>query len=483
MSSIDVYYHYYYRGVQQSGTYCVFDVDRWWPYPPRGSPRRCLLGNHTRLTSFLHVHGPLRRSFALGIPFERALKFHRWFGRAALVVMVVHGLGMVVEYTRNGQFEKLLTYSTGFATVSLACFLVMYLPSLCRRSSYEVFANLHAVFVLPALAFAGLHMAALGPYVIPALIVVVPDYLYFRWNLARHKVPVVAAVHLPGRVLRLDLHAPSLKSKPGQWVYVTVPEISRTQAHPFSICLTDNSDGSDKVGDETTSTITLFVKDMGPDTFSGRLYNSVPVSAFGASAGSGGSAAATRVSGDASALSSSSACVLSHHQRSAPPFSVCCDGPYGRPSVETIGADAIVLVAGGIGATPIVAHLQSLLRQPDREVTITFSWVFREERATEWFGDVIEDATADSRVDLDLCCTSDSFVAPTESLSSATQRVVSAGRPDYRRILTRVKESGAKRAVVLVCGPSGLVSAVHEAANSCSSAAFAVEVGAETFLF
>jgi len=31
--------------------------------------------------------------------------------------MVVHGLGMVVEYTRNGEFEKLLTYSTGFATV------------------------------------------------------------------------------------------------------------------------------------------------------------------------------------------------------------------------------------------------------------------------------------------------------------------------------------------------------------------------------
>ena len=292
-------------------------------------------------------------------------------------------------------------------------------------------------------------MAALAPYVIPALIVVVPDYLFFRWNLVRNKAAVVAAARLPGRVLRLDLDLPGRKPEPGQWVYVSVPEISRTQAHPFSVCLPGTKDKG--------SPVTLFIKDMGKDTFSGQLFDLVPMPAFASKS-------------DETSVSVSD---------EARPFTVAVDGPYGRPSVDVDDAVAVVLVAGGIGATPIVSHLVSFLRDANRDVAVTFSWVFREERAVEWFPDVLADATADDRVDVSLHCTSLS----SSGSASASGLVVSSGRPDYQDLFDEVKESGVARAVVLVCGPAGLVTSVYDAANACSSSSFAIDVSAETFLF
>ncbi|KAJ2666973.1 hypothetical protein IW148_000392 [Coemansia sp. RSA 1199] len=75
--------------------------------------------------------------------------------------------------------------------------------------------------------------------------------------------------------------------------------------------------------------------------------------------------------------------------------SIMVDGPYGAPTQQVFDYDHIVLVAGGIGVTPMSSVLKSLYYQLTqaphtcRIRKVYFLWVCRKVQALEWFQDLL----------------------------------------------------------------------------------------------
>ncbi|KAJ2887949.1 hypothetical protein GGI21_006792, partial [Coemansia aciculifera] len=75
---------------------------------------------------------------------------------------------------------------------------------------------------------------------------------------------------------------------------------------------------------------------------------------------------------------------------------IMIDGPYGSPTQHVFDYDHIVLIAGGIGVTPMSSVLKSLYYQltsvpqhKRRIVKVYFLWVCRDIQALEWFQDLL----------------------------------------------------------------------------------------------
>ncbi|KAJ2746465.1 hypothetical protein GGI20_001308 [Coemansia sp. BCRC 34301] len=74
---------------------------------------------------------------------------------------------------------------------------------------------------------------------------------------------------------------------------------------------------------------------------------------------------------------------------------IMVDGPYGAPTQQVFDYEHIVLIAGGIGVTPMSSVLKSLYYQltnaqhQRRIVKVYFLWVCRDIQALEWFQDLL----------------------------------------------------------------------------------------------
>ncbi|KAJ2810658.1 hypothetical protein H4S07_002548 [Coemansia furcata] len=74
---------------------------------------------------------------------------------------------------------------------------------------------------------------------------------------------------------------------------------------------------------------------------------------------------------------------------------IMIDGPYGAPTQQVFDYEHVVLIAGGIGVTPMSSVLKSLYYQltnaahERRIVKVYFLWVCRDIQALEWFQDLL----------------------------------------------------------------------------------------------
>ncbi|KAJ2058464.1 hypothetical protein GGI17_005015 [Coemansia sp. S146] len=74
---------------------------------------------------------------------------------------------------------------------------------------------------------------------------------------------------------------------------------------------------------------------------------------------------------------------------------IMIDGPYGAPTQQVFDYEHIVLIAGGIGVTPMSSVLKSLYYQltsaqhERRIVKVYFLWVCRDIQSLEWFQDLL----------------------------------------------------------------------------------------------
>ena len=106
-------------------------------------------------------------------------------------------------------------------------------------------------------------------------------------------------------VTRLEMCQHGFSHQPGQYLFLNIPAISTTQWHPFSVSSCCNQ-----------ATFTCHIKNMGDEQFTGQLYRMVSRNI---------------------------------------PIKVNVDGPYGALSLRPDDYDVIILVAGGIGITPMIS--------------------------------------------------------------------------------------------------------------------------------
>nr|CAJ2477625.1 unnamed protein product [Leishmania braziliensis] len=284
----------------------------------------------------------------LGVSRDGMLWFHRAVGYAMLAATVGHVVAFYVSYAsfgylmqnlntvanrvcKKGVFDDysvlVATWTTWFLLIAMGIFGLSFI----RRRYYELFYYTHLAatyMTLPAMVF---HASAGWMYLLPGMTIFLADQLVRLWQ----RTAVVRIVHarvisedttelafsVPGRWDMQRVH-------PGQYVLVCVPELTALQWHPFTLINLVDEESVAVKSSKVSAAGTVFyvhVKSMGPKTWTGRLYD-----------------------------------LVSRGEE----ITMAVEGPCGTP-VDYRHYDDIVLVAGGIGATPCVSILGSLMRQFD----------------------------------------------------------------------------------------------------------------------
>ncbi|KNC51170.1 uncharacterized protein AMSG_06521 [Thecamonas trahens ATCC 50062] len=384
------------------------------------------------------------------LPFERRLKFHRVFGAVFLTVASAHGAWMAIR-TKFGHFSVGGVSLAG--AVALGLFAVMGVGALptIRRHHFGVFRALHWLQV-PAVIAALVHVPGI------ALYLAVPGSLWLALLLARTvrawrgrrraKLSV-----LPGEATEISLMWPHewAAPRPGSYAFLRVGSVAWAAWHPFSVVDFEPSTRHVRF-------IVKVVHHTHAQSWTAKLH----------------------------ALA----------ERGASP-SIWIDGAYGELSLSHAAlaqCSHVVLVAGGVGVTPMASILQHVAdTEADSVQRVTFVWTSRSmaDVCTPWIGSTLEHA---GRVLGPRLTTSffHSAPPPSRSISSSSSDSASSsssaiatfewtpGRPDLDRLLAEVQATGspARAVLVAVCGPPSLCDAAIAAGTEHG---FTVHV--ETFRF
>jgi len=208
---------------------------------------------------------------ALGMSWERAVKYHRWVGYYSVAIMVVHSLSYVGVWTHGdnhpdfdpeGQMlaQNLVPWYCSknecdedqarmlriniYGAITLVLILVMTIFSLpsIRRTRFELFYYIHHLFIL-VVFFVCLHYKGAIIYIIPGIAIYGVDKLMGLYSY--RKAAPVATRMLSSDVLEVSFNTkPGVQYKAGDYVFLNVPSVSHLQWHPFSITSAPAANGS-----------------------------------------------------------------------------------------------------------------------------------------------------------------------------------------------------------------------------------------------
>ncbi|GLE09970.1 hypothetical protein PINS_up021943 [Pythium insidiosum] len=246
--------------------------------------------------------------------FERIVKFHRWLGMALSIATLVHliqALSVVTATSSTKYGEVVPLY--GFIAFLSFIGIGVTANEFVRRSFYEVFYFVHRVLSLVGFVFAILHVPkVVGPAVAVPLAFYGISLLmrWFRTMTMTQQATVSVNSHSMTTTLVLTSTEKTRKlaqtMRPCSYFWVRVPTVSGVQWHPFSAIVAPSGDSIGfciRAGSKASS-------------FTRQLYE------VGTSAHS---------------------------------LAVNLCGPYGRISVELDEYDVVLLVAGGVGVTPLLS--------------------------------------------------------------------------------------------------------------------------------
>ena len=306
---------------------------------------------------------------ALGISWDRAIKYHRWVGFYSVFVMFVHGLlyFMVIIYANghpvydpDGVMLKhnLLAWGCsghdecdedqhlllrinmyGIFTLVLVMEITIFALPYFRRYLFEWFYYVHHLFIL-VLFFICLHYKGAVIYLIPGVAIYTIDKL--MGILAYRNCCLAKTEMVSSDVLEVTFKVDeSVKYKAGQYVFVNVPSVSHLEWHPYSLTSGPNSNPGE---------IFFHLKEAGDseDSWTRRVVE----------AGRAGQ------------------------------LDMRIDAFYGDYSDELAHKKAVVLVGGGIGITPMMSLGMDLIAT-DPSLPVTIMWVCRTVQEFEIFSNTL----------------------------------------------------------------------------------------------
>jgi hypothetical protein len=204
-------------------------------------------GNLGGLTLATACHSSIF-NFLLGLPFERALRYHIFFAYLTVAAGFWHGYcAWNLPYTEDGVSKPAQSfdfgdtfYLAGVLFVGFMALMILFAQSPFRRRLFEFFYRLHIVLLLCTGASAALHSAGgMGFGAALWAFDVVLRYIY-QANMRYTKTATLAS--LPGNVVRMSFDKKNFNYKAGQYLFVCIPEVSMFQWHPFSISSSPDQD-------------------------------------------------------------------------------------------------------------------------------------------------------------------------------------------------------------------------------------------------
>ena len=139
-----------------------------------------------------------------------------------------------------------------------------------------------------------------------------------------------------------------MKTRPGEYVFINIPSISRFQWHPFTLT---------SCADESHHSVHIRVAGDWTESLAQKLKNFNP----------------------------------------ADDMRIRVDGPYGTSSNAIMQEKAVMLVAGGIGVTPFASILKDIwyaMNQNSSKLKLQkvfFVWICRDASSFEWFQNLLAD--------------------------------------------------------------------------------------------
>ncbi|XP_022135163.1 ferric reduction oxidase 8, mitochondrial [Momordica charantia] len=273
---------------------------------------------------------PILRGLApfrlIGIQFEASVKYHIWLGTAMVLFATFHGASTLFIWGLSNQIQDQMWkwQNTGriyiAGEITLITGLVIWITSLpqIRRRKFEIFYYTHHLYIVFFVFFL-FHAGDRHFYMVfPGLFLFGIDKV-LRIIQSRTETCVVSAQILPCKAVELTLPKDQrLKYKPTSVVYVKIPRISRFQWHAFSLI------SSSSVNDDTMSIVVKCDK-----SWTRSLYD--------------------MISAEREGESNQLKCI-----------SIAVEGPYGPASMDFLRYDHLLLIAGGIGVTPLLSILQEI---------------------------------------------------------------------------------------------------------------------------
>ncbi|EQC25681.1 hypothetical protein SDRG_16466 [Saprolegnia diclina VS20] len=282
-----------------------------------GARRLSLVSGHLALVSLMWLLLPIARGYhwelIFGISHERVLKFHRWLG---LLVTLTAALHLAVNANRGIDVLSRAVYGTqevvplyGFvAFVAFSSIALLGMLEPLRRTMYEVFYLHHRTFSIIGLVCVLLHSSTVAySLALPLALYVWTLLLRSRAYWTSADATVCDASESRRTVVLMLPFTPTTKQfaatmPPGAYFFLQVPSVSGVEWHPFSAIVTPDG-----------NSIGFCLKASSPHSFVHKVLCSN-----------------TRVLG------------------------LRLGGPYGRIALNWNALDVVVLIAGGIGITPLL---------------------------------------------------------------------------------------------------------------------------------
>ena len=489
---------------------------------------------------------------------ERAIKFHATLGVFLVILIVWHAVGMSNMYGTSFVFrwsnESPPAQPVFAGVLAETCLMVCVFFALLRFDvSYKAFRLTHYAWI-PAVLFTCLHSHQAFLYLAPGLILLVANVAYGRvvnWSAlvksaTYHRDAGVFVVEVE-RVFMAGISPsgchPDTKGLigvgPAQWCYVSFPEVSRWQLHPFSISRADVRTQADGT---TVQTLRFAIKAtygqggggsiVRPyleklyilagikkriDTFKeGQSWTTAVCKHYGGDAAQGEKKVYTpsvaAEGNEGSLLTKSrnegygSDRKGEHGKRDVVPAThtvtlpipIVIEGAFGSVQLPLHKYRNIILVSGGIGVTPnllIFQHLAVMAAAGQKKWdNIVWIWVNRDDSLMPLFQEDIKEYAAralDHGVSVSLRNFVTSKSGKTEPYDGE-MGIVRGSRPDFDAEILAVSEAskapasqqrGISSTAMYCCGPVPMLESASNAATSSPDKLGGFEVHVHTEVF
>ncbi|KAI1318278.1 hypothetical protein EDD11_006974 [Mortierella claussenii] len=457
------------------------------------------------------------------IPIDENIWFHKITAYSILFCTTVHAIGHYVNFYKmdrlyredpNGPFKltaaELLYKSPAGVTghIMLLCMALMYTTAkqTQRNKSFEAFWYTHhlAFVMLGALMFHGIgcivrdkdgQCRGYGSYRYLAI-----GYVLYviergiRAYRARLDTRLVKAIQHPAGVIELQIQKPSFKYKPGQYLFINVPDVSKYQWHPFTITSSPFEDYVSvhirQVGDWTRALGTR----MGVEKEEREGRGGGGAGGSGARVVQAAAVSKSRHEKNIELLDDRGEEIRVRAGFSMPDVKI--DGPFGAPTEDVFDHEIVVLVGSGIGVTPFASILRDIWyrannNMPLKTKRIEFYWVCRDLASLKWFQSLlatIEQSMLNVKLKIHIYCTA--VMKPDQHHNIALhlhddysgadtitglQALTNFGRPNFGAIFSELRQGitdgtympGANQELVVdvavfFCGPGAMAKSLRK---------------------
>jgi len=428
------------------------------------------------------------------IPFDKNITFHKATAWSIVFWSAVHIIAHMFNFarlaiisgttTRERVVDFLLTnFTTGpgvtgwIMTVALGI-MVWFAMEKRRRAHFERFWYSHHLFIVFFINWQLHGMFCMikpdrAPYcsfntigvfwrywLVGGLIWISERVL--REVRSRHRTFISKVIQHPSKVMELQIKKDKTTIRAGQYIFLSCPEISYFQWHPFTLTSAPEEDYLSvhirMAGDFTNA----LAKAVGCD------FDSKP----------------DKDSKEAGKV------ITPPVNRILP--RVMVDGPFGSASEDFLKYETVLLVGAGIGVTPFASILKSIWyrmnnfnsSKPTRLSKVYFTWVIRDFGSAEWFHSLlhaIEEQDTQNRIEINIYLTAkikddDMHNIIVQDVGAEKDAITSLrapthfGRPNWDRVFSSIAEKHSETDVgVFFCGPPALSKMLHVKSNQYSS--------------